>query len=63
MDGQLREEISTASTDVVTWRPDSSGVFFVSGGTLYSAPLGSQPQPVYENVLAGVDGGIGWVIR
>ena len=63
--GKLEQQITTEPVDWVTWRPDSTGLFFLPGKTLYYASVaGDRPVRVDENLQvkqAGLDVGIGWV--
>jgi dipeptidyl aminopeptidase/acylaminoacyl peptidase len=64
LDGQLQAELTTESVDWVLWRPDSLGLFYVSGnGLYYAAWPGGLPQALNSSLQAGREGGLGWVTR
>jgi Tol biopolymer transport system component len=62
LDGRLQHSVSDQPVDFATWRPDSSGLYFLSDGVLYYAALpAGQITPITDRVQITFEGGLGWV--
>ncbi|HSD83506.1 MAG TPA: hypothetical protein VLG46_06595 [Anaerolineae bacterium] len=61
--GELKRAITTEATFFATWAPDSTGVFYVSGGALrYASIPNGEPQLIEENLTTAETGSMGWVM-
>ena len=58
----MLQAITTAPVEDFSWKPDSQGVVYTSGNSLYMAtfPL-LQPQLIGENIALGAPASFGWV--
>jgi hypothetical protein len=62
-DGELRRAITKDAVTLATWSPDSTGVFYVSGGKLtYAAIPNGNPEVIDANTTATETGSLGWAM-
>jgi hypothetical protein len=62
-DGELKRDITQDAVTLATWAPDSTGVFYVSDGTLYYVAIpNGEPQLIEENLISTEAGSMGWVM-
>jgi len=62
-DGELKRGITRDPVTLATWSPDSTGVFYVSGGKLtYAAIPNGNPELIDANTTATETGSLGWVM-
>jgi hypothetical protein len=62
-DSELKRGITQDPATLVTWSPDSTGVFYVSGGKLtYAAIPNGNPEVIDANTTATETGSLGWAM-
>jgi hypothetical protein len=62
-DGELKRGITQDPVTLATWSPDSTGVFYVSGGKLtYAAIPNGNPEVIDANTTATETGSLGWAM-
>jgi WD40 repeat protein len=61
--GELKRGITQEAVSLATWSPDSTGVFYVSGGKLtYAAIPNGEPEVIDANTAATDTGSLGWAM-